>query len=98
MGSALFGHARSNNDFTVADFPCRKSSYLWQIGGVCRQVVVFPTGLWLLAAVFTGCAFGDSSQGAVDVRYQDRACDGLSGDRERRCNATLDNRERDDHS
>ena len=83
-GQRAFCHARSKHDRTVADFPCRKSSYLWQIGGVCRQVVVFPTGLWLLAAVFTGCAFGDSTRSAVDVRYQDRACDGLSDDRERR--------------
>ena len=53
MGSALFGHARSRHDRTVADFPCRKSSYLWQIGGVCRQVVVFPTCLSIAGSRLT---------------------------------------------
>ena len=33
----------------------------------------------------------------MDVRYQERACDGLSDERERRCNATLDYRERAHH-
>ena len=33
----------------------------------------------------------------MDVRYQVRACDGLSDDRERRCYATLDYRERAHH-
>ena len=55
----------------------------------------FPTGLFLVAAAFTSCAFGDSTRSAVDVRYRECDCDGLSDLRERRCYATLDLRERE---
>ena len=58
----------------------------------------FSYGPLAVGSSFTGCAFGNSTRSAVDVRYQERACAGLSDDRERRCYATLYYRVRAHHS
>ena len=96
VGSALFAMHVATRPYCSVWSVCRESLLVANRGRL-QAGLRFSYGPLAVGSSFTGCAFGDSTRSAVDVRYQERACDGLSDDRERRCNATLDYRECDHH-
>ena len=95
--SATGERGRGKHDFAVAFF----LAVGWHLGDVCRQVVVYPTCLWLLAAVLRVALSGLPGRSGREYlllfEFRERACDGVSDHRERRCYGTRDYRERDHH-